>query len=164
MSKIKEMTLIALLSAILTISKEILAFLPNIELVSFLLILFGRHFKLAHSMLIATIFCFLQIILYGFGDWSIMYFIMWNGLVLISYHTKNIFKNEYQLALFSGAFGLVFGMFFSFFYLIFSFEAALAYWLKGLFFDLIHGVGNYLIMLVLYEKTDKYIGEIFKDL
>jgi len=93
-----------------------------------------------------------------------MYFIMWNGLVLISYHTKNIFKNEHQLALFSGAFGLVFGMFFAFFYLVFSFEAALAYWLKGLFFDLIHGVGNYLIMLVLYEKTDKYIGEIFKEL
>ena len=164
MSKIKEMTLIALLSAILTISKEILAFLPNIELVSFLLILFGRHFKLAHSLSIATIFCFLQVVLYGFGDWSIMYFIMWNGLVMISFYTKNIFKNEHQLALFSGAYGLVFGLFFAFPYLIFSFEAALSYWLKGLFFDLIHGVGNYLIMLVLYEKTDKYIGEIFKEL
>lgn len=164
MSKIKEMTLIALLSAILTISKEILAFLPNIELVSFLLILFGRHFKLVHSLSIATIFCFLQIVLYGFGDWSIMYFIMWNGLVMISFYTKNIFKNEHQLSLFSGAYGLVFGLFFAFPYLIFSFEAALSYWLKGLFFDLIHGVGNYLIMLVLYEKTDKYIGEIFKEL
>lgn len=164
MSKLKEMVLAALLSAILVLSKEVLAFLPNIELISFLLILFGRHFKLRNTLLIASIFCLIQIVLYGFGDWSIMYFIVWNGLVLISFYTKNKLKKGEHLALFSGLFGLLFGAFFALPYLVFSYEAAFAYWIKGLFFDLVHALGNYLIMLVLFDKVDSRIGEIFKEL
>ena len=164
MNSIKEMVLIALMSAVLVISKEALAFLPNIELVSFFLILFGQNFRLRNSLLIANIFTLIQIVLYGLGDWTIVYFVVWNALVIVSFYLKDKVKSSEELALFSGAFGLLFGAFFSLPYLVFSYEAALAYWIKGLFFDLIHGVGNYLIMLVLYDQVNYWIKRVFKEL
>lgn len=164
MNKPKEMVLVALLSAILVISKEILAFLPNIELVSFLIIIFSRHFKLKNTFMIVNVFCLLQIVLYGIGDWTIMYFIMWNGLAFVSMKLKDKLKKADQLAVLSGIFGLTFGAFFAIFYLLFSFETAFSFWIKGLFFDLIHGVGNYLIMIVLFEAVDHWIEKFFYEL
>lgn len=151
-NNIFKLVKIALFSAILVISKEILAFLPNVELVSFLLILIACHMSLKESLMIATCFCFIQMLLYGFGEWTPIYFLVWNGLVLV---VKLIpFHSKHLLALISGLFGLTFGLYFSLPYLFLSFETALAYWIKGLFFDLIHCLGNYLIMMLLYDRMN----------
>lgn len=160
MNKCKEIVLIALLSAILVISKELLAFLPNIELVTFLLIMYSKHFKLENSLMIANVFCLLQMVLYGIGEWTPIYFFVWNGLVFISYHFKRLKRDSY--ALLAACFGLTFGFFFALPYLFFSLESMLAYWIKGLFFDLIHGIGNYLMVMILYDATDSWMNRYMK--
>lgn len=164
MSKVSELVFVAFLSALLVISKEIIAFIPNIELVSFLLILFAKNFKLRVSLMIATVFCFIEIILYGIGDWTIMYFVMWNGLVLLVNALRYQIKTGEGWAFLSGIFGLTFGFFFSLPYLVFSVEAAVAYWMKGIFFDLVHAIGNYIVMMLLYDKTDMFLHQRFHDL
>ncbi|MFV0381541.1 MAG: ECF transporter S component [Breznakia sp.] len=158
--KTRRFVFAALCVALLVISKEMIAALPNVELVSFLFILIAIHFSLKDSILIATIFCIIQAVLYGMGDWTIMYFLIWNGLVVLSYHLRFFLHNEYRAAFFSGIFGLVFGFLFSSFYLIYSVRFMWVYFLRGLPFDLLHGITNFIIMLILYQPFRKVFNTI----
>lgn len=162
MKSVKRLVDIALCCALLVISKEVLAFLPNIELVTFLLICFSLHFDLMSSLLIATGFCFIQMVLYGIGPWTPMYFIVWNLLVLLTKGCRRWIYDVHYWALFSGAFGLVFGFLFSVPYFIIDWNFGMIYFLKGIPFDLIHGVGNYLIMMILFEKCNDSLKRILK--
>ncbi len=161
MKSVKEMVLVALLSAILVASKEVLSFLPNIECVSFLLMIFARHFRFNVSFMISVIFCFVEMILYGFGEWTIMYFLVWGGFVVIVYFLKNKVHSRNGCAVLSALFGLSFGFFFSLPYALLSLQAGLSYWLSGLFFDLVHGVGNFLVCMLLFDEMDGWIGRQF---
>lgn len=153
MNKVKELVFISVLAGILVISKEILAFLPNIELVSFLVIVYTHSLGCARTVMICTIFSFVEILLYGIGPWTPMYFMVWPLLSLVTHLVKKQCSTEFRLALLSGTFGLAFGLLMSIPYFFIGFEAGLAYFLKGIPFDLIHGIGNYLVMLVLFPTV-----------
>lgn len=157
MKTLKESVLAAILASILVISKEILAFLPNIELVSFLIIVYTMVLGPQISTFSALLFAFLQTVLYGLGLWTPMYFIVWPMLAGLTHLLKKYLTTEIRLALLSGAFGFIFGFLFSLPYFMIGFQTGLAYFLKGIPFDLIHGIGNYLVMLVLYEPVSSVI-------
>ncbi|MEG2842467.1 MAG: hypothetical protein RR900_03185, partial [Ruthenibacterium sp.] len=61
--------LTGLLAALLLVAKEVLNFLPNIELVTLLLMLYTLCFPRSITMWAAVVFIFMQGILYGFGIW-----------------------------------------------------------------------------------------------
>ena len=156
----RSLVIYGLCAAIVVVSKEVISFIANIELVSFLLIMFGRNFRLAGSIMIAIVFSFLQMLLYGVGIWTYMYFIVWTLLVIVANYTKQLFNTEQKLALFSGSFGLVFGFLFSIPYFVISFNLGVAYFIKGIPFDLVHGIANYIIMLLLFERCDKVVSNL----
>lgn len=156
----KKIVLIAFCCALLVVSKEVLAFLPNIELVTFLLILYSLNFELSISLFISIGFCFIQMILYGIGPWTPMYFIVWSFLVILTVILKKWLKDEHRCAVFSGIFGLFFGFLFSIPYFLMDWNLGVAYFLKGIPFDLIHCVGNYLLMLLLYERCNDVIKKV----
>lgn len=162
MNKVKELVLVAVLAGIMVISKEILAFLPNIELVSFLVIVYTIALGCTRTVMICTIFTFVQILLYGIGPWTPMYFLVWPMLSLLTKLFKKYCHSEFALAMLSGSFGLIFGLLMSIPYFIIGFEAGLAYFIKGIPFDLIHGIGNYLLMLVLYPAIYPRFNQIVK--
>ena len=160
MNRVKQLCLISVCSAILVISKEVLAFLPNVELVTFLLLMYALHFPISISFSIATIFCFLQIILYGFGIWTPIYFIVWNGWVWICYRLKNILQTNQRCAFLSAGFGLIFGFLFSIPYFFISIHAGWANFLNGIPFDLVHCLSNYILMSVLYDPVHAFFEKI----
>ena len=114
---IQRMTRIALLSAILYVSKAVLEFLPNIELVSLLVILYSLVFGW-EAMLIVTIFNLFELIQWGFGTWWFSYLYVWPLLCVITMLLKKLVKEEFLIwAIVSGSFGLIFGSLFALFYL-----------------------------------------------
>ncbi|MEG2544731.1 MAG: hypothetical protein RR986_08465 [Longicatena sp.] len=153
MKSVRNLVFYAMCAAIVVISKELLAFLPNIELVSFLLILFALNFEWKGSIFIAFIFCFLQSVLYGVGLWTPMYFIVWPLLVIVVASLKKYLTNYARTALFSALFGLMFGFLFSIPYFMVSIRTGWIYFIKGIPFDLIHCFGNYIIMALLFDKA-----------
>jgi len=159
-NRIRNLVFISLCATIVTVSKEMIAFIANIELVTFLFILFGRNFRLSDSIMIAVVFCFLQLLLYGVDIWTYMYFVVWILLVVIANYTKLLFNTEQKVALFSGGFGLIFGFLFSIPYFVISFKMGWIYFIKGIPFDLVHGIANYIIMLILFERCDKVIKKL----
>ena len=153
MSKTKQYTLIALLSAILVISKELFAFLPNIEFVSFFLLIYTQLLPLNIVISISIIFCFIQVILYGFGLWTPVYFVLWPSFTFLSYILKKQINTENKAAIYNALFGLTFGFFNSIPYFLMDFPFGWAGFLRGIPYDLIHCIGNYIIVIALYDKT-----------
>ena len=146
---VRRITRIALLSAILYVSKVALEFLPNVELVSLLTVLYTLVFG-KEAFLIVTVFNLFELIQWGFGTWWVSYLYVWPLLVLITLLLKKIIKEEFLIwSVVSGLFGLIFGSLFAIVYLPVDPAYALAYWISGLPWDVWHGVCNFVLMLVI---------------
>ncbi|HWT75402.1 MAG TPA: hypothetical protein VN258_11900 [Mobilitalea sp.] len=147
--KIKDIVIIGMLSAILVTVQVGLGFLPNVELVSALIILYtlilGRK-----TLYIIYIFVVLEGVIYGLGLWWFNYLYVWTVLYLI---VRLLRKNSLPLfwAVISGAFGLGFGALCSIPYFITGgIPSGAAYWVAGIPFDLIHGVSNFIVTLLVF--------------
>lgn len=160
----KKIVFVSLCACICVISKEMLSFLPNIELVTFLLMIYSLVFPVSFSLLVSILFVCIEVLLYGVGIWNISYIIAWPLLVGITYIFKHILaKNKDYMALCSGAFGLSFGTLCALPYLfIGGFHTFFSYILSGLLFDVVHMTGNYIIMLLLFDPMYKLIKQIYK--
>ena len=146
---IYKLTRIALLSAILYVSKVALEFLPNVELVSLLVILYTLVFG-KETFLTVTVFNLFELIQWGFGTWWFSYLYVWPLLCLITLILKKLIKEEILVwAIVSGCFGLIFGSLFAIVYIPINLSYALTYWISGLPWDVWHGVCNFILLLVL---------------
>lgn len=147
--RIETITRVALLSATLYVSKLALEFLPNVELVSFLIIIFALVFG-KETFLIITVFNLFQLVQWGFGIWWISYLYVWPLLCAAVLLLKKLIGEEFVVwAILSGVFGLVFGALFAVAYLPVDISYAVTYWVSGLPFDVWHGICNFLIMLAI---------------
>lgn len=140
----------AFLGALLYVSQAALSFLPNIELVSTLVLTYtlvlGRR-----ALFPVYVFVLLEGVTYGFGLWWFMYLYVWAVLYLA---VRLLRRNTGALvwAAVSGFYGLSFGALCTIPYLLAGGPgAAFAYWTSGLSFDLLHCAGNFAATLVLYR-------------
>lgn len=164
---VQKITRIALLSAILYVSKVALEFLPNIELVSLLVILYSLVFGW-ETILIVTVFNMFELIQWGFGTWWFSYLYVWPLLCVITMLLKKLIKEEFVIwAVVSGGFGLIFGSLFAVFYLFVDCGYALAYWISGLPWDVVHCIGNFVLMLLvgkpLYKLLKKVKNKVYPE-
>ena len=154
---IRKIVRIALLSAILYIAKFILEWLPNVELVSFLTILYTLVFG-TEAFFVVTVFNLFEFIQWGFGTWFISYLYVWPILVLLTLLFKKVFKEEFLMwAILSGIFGLIFGSMFAVIYIFIDPHYALTYFISGLPWDVWHCIANFIIMIVIGKPTYKIL-------
>ena len=157
--KSKDITLIAILSASLTAGKLVLSVVPNVEIVTFLLIVFTVLFGFKRAMMTALVFVTTEILIYGFGTWILGYYIIWPMLIVFTTLIHKKFDSEYAFAILASIYGFSFGLFFALFESIFyGLAYAIPYWISGIPFDIVHGVSNFIIVLVLYKPLVKTIS------
>ena len=160
---IRQLTILGLLTAILFLGQVFLAILPNIEVVSLLIILFALELPRETPGAI-TVFILLQGVLYGFGLWWVMYLYVWYLLALLAWLLRRM-DNAFFWAVFSGLYGLCFGGLCAAVYLFAKTPAfALSWWLSGLSYDALHGVGNFVLMLLLYRPLCRALQMAKKQL
>lgn len=149
---IYDIALMGILLGVLFAAKRALDFVPNVELVSLLLIIYAL-FLGARAYGIALGFAGLECLVWGFNIWTVMYFYVWPILVFLVLITQKKMRGSHLFyCVLSGLFGLSFGALCAIPYIFTSgFAAAVAWWMAGLSFDLIHGVSNFLVCLVLYR-------------
>jgi len=156
--KPRDIALIALLSASITAGKFVLSFVPNVEIVTLLFIVYTVSFGLKRSLLVSVVFATTEILIYGFSTWVIGYYIVWPVLIIVTWLMRNRFKSEFGYAAIAGIHGFAFGAFFavfeSFFY---GWAYGFAYWLRGILFDVVHGVSNYIIVLLLFKPLGRIV-------
>lgn len=156
--RIKDIALIGVMVAVIEVSKFALSYLPNIELTSFWLILFTLFFGWRIA-LVVPVFILIEGSIYGFGLWWVMYLYAWPLLVLLVW----IFRRRESVwfwSILSAAFGLCFGVLCSIPYVVVGaadggirsgLYAGFTWWVAGIPWDIVHCVGNFVIMLVLYK-------------
>lgn len=158
---VRELVLFAILGSILTVGQVAFGFLPNIEIVSFLIILFTLIYE-KKAIYSVMVFVILEGVFYGIGPWWFGYICIWPTLVLLTLLLRNWLKEDFlRLSIFSAGFAILFGALFALPYvLIGNFTYALTFWINGLPFDLIHMVGNYFVMLILGEVVYKNLCKL----
>ena len=157
---IKDITLIGIMVAVIEVCKVALAWAPNIELTTFLLIMFTLFFG-RKILFVVPVFILIEGTMYGIHLWWIMYLYAWPLLVLLTW----IFRRQQSVwfwSVLSAAFGLAFGFLCSFPSVAIGavdggirngLYAGFTWWVAGIPFDIIHGVANFVIMLVLYHPV-----------
>ncbi len=140
----------ALLFSFQVAKQAYLPFLPNVEVVSLLVMLFTLTFRHKVLFIIYT-FVLLEGIYYGFGMWWVTYLYVWTILAVVTWLCRT-FDSPLLMAAVSGAFGLLFGALDAIPYLaIGGISLAASRWISGLPFDFIHCIGNFAICLVLWK-------------
>lgn len=153
----------ALWSALMLAGQYLLSPLPNIEVVSLLLMVYTCVFG-KWSFAALPVFILGEGFLFGFGTWWFSYLYIWAMLVIVVLFAKRLgVKNPLFWAIISGFYGLVFGFLSSFPYLFMGGPAAMfSYFIGGLTFDFLHAGGNFVLALVLFvplTKAMKYLSE-----
>lgn len=139
-----------LLGAILLIGQVGLSFLPNIEIVSTLVIVYALTLK-RRVFPIIYVFVLLEGLVFGFGVWWVSYLYIWSVLALLALAFQKM-DSALFWAVLSGAFGLSFGALCAIPYLISGgIGAAFSYWASGIPFDILHCAGNFALTLALYR-------------
>lgn len=155
---VRDITLIGMMVAVIEVCKAALSFLPNIELTTFWLILFTLYFG-RKILLVIPVFILIEGCIYGFGLWWVMYLYMWPLLVLLVWILKK-HGSVWFFSTLSGLFGLFFGFFCAIPYVVIGawdggikngLYAGFTWWVAGIPWDIVHGVGNFVLMLVLYH-------------
>lgn len=148
--KTQQLVTMAVLSAILLVGQLGMAFLPNIEPVSTLIILYTLTYKKQVFPIIYA-FVLLEGIIFGFGIWWVSYLYIWSILALITLLFRKM-DSALLWAVISGAFGLLFGVLCAIPHLISGgFYAAFSYWSAGIPYDVLHCIGNFGLTLILYN-------------
>lgn len=147
---VKNIALLGVMIAILEVAKNVLAFLPNVELVSLLIILYALYLG-KRVFFVVPAFVLIEGCIYGFGLWWIMYLYTWPLLAVLAM----LFKKQDSVwfwSILSGIFGLFYGALSSIPYLFLGgFQTAFSWWIAGIPFDIIHCVSNFVLCLILFK-------------
>ncbi len=143
-----RLVLMSLLGALLFVSQVALAWLPNIEIVSVLLITYVRVYG-AKTLYPLYVFVVLEGLIYGFGQWFLNYLYVWLPLLLVAWVFRRM-QSSFGWAILNAIFGLLFGALCALLYLVIGGPSTMiAYWISGIWFDLLHCGGNFITALVL---------------
>ena len=151
---------VAVMAAMLTALKFALSFVPNVEVVTLLVMVYAAVFGAAYALPAVLVFCAAEVALYGVGGWVILYFVYWPMLAAVSCllfaKRRNIFLAVAVAALMSALFGVLSACCDTLYVAVGLYEGDLAhYWLayyvRGLYFDIVHVVSNFIVVAVLFR-------------
>lgn len=160
---VKDVVYLGISLAILEAAKLALDLLPNVEAVTLLFIIYTLFFG-RKTILVAFGFTAVECFLKGFNVWSLMYLYIWPFLIIIVFYANRHKAGHIFYCILSGLFGLFFGTFCIIPYLIVGGPGmALSWWIAGIPYDLIHGVSNFVICLVLFKPLCAVMRRVTKE-
>jgi len=138
-----------------------MSFLPNIEPVSLLIMLYAVVFG-RKALYPIYLYVLLEILFYGIQLWNINYLYVWLVLAIGAWMLR---RSEQPLAwaLLSGVFGLLFGALCAPVYLFSGgLGFAVSWWISGIPFDLMHCAGNFVMALLLFVPLRRLLEKLYK--
>lgn len=150
----REICFLALMGALIFASKLVLASIPNINLNTLLIILCVVFFGWK-TLYAVGVYVLLEGLFFGFSLWWCSYVYAWPAVTAFVMLFR---KNDSPLvwAVVAGICGLCVGPLMYILYLtVTGWEAAVAMWIAGIPYDLVHCAGNFILTLLLYRPLCK---------
>ena len=154
------MVLFAVLGALTFAAKYVMSFLPNIEPVSLMVMLFAVVFgkKWVYPV---YLYVLMEILFYGISLWNINYLYVWAVLAVCAYALRDM-ESSLGWALLSGSFGLLFGALCGIVdVFVGGFSYAAAKWVSGIPFDIAHCTGNFIMALLLFQPLRGLMEKLY---
>lgn len=159
---IYQIALFAMLAALTFAAKWIMSFLPNIEPVTLMVLIFGAVFGWKAVFPVYT-YVAAEILFYGLGEWNLFYLYIWLIPLGLGIFLR---KSEQPLvwAVTAGFFGLLFGALCAPVRLVIGgAEYALSWWISGISYDLLHCGGNFIMALLLFVPLRKLVERLYRS-
>lgn len=158
-----DVVLFGVLGALTFAAKFVMSGLPNIEPVSLMIMLFAVTFGIK-ALYPTYVYVALEVLCYGINAWNIYYLYIWAVLLVAALLLRKM-QEPLGWAMLSGTFGLLFGALCGIADIfIGGFSYAAAKWVSGIWFDLMHCAGNFVIALLLFAPLRKLLGKLYKKL
>lgn len=110
MSAAQKVALVGIMAATVECGKLVLAAIPNVEVVTLLLAIYGYSFGWL-GILAAVVFVCIEPVIWGFGSWMVSYFIYWPLVAFIFLMLGRArVKNRFVLALIAVGLSAFFGV------------------------------------------------------
>ncbi len=152
---LRELARLGICTALIFTAQVAMAALPNIEIVTLLLILYTLWFE-KKALLILSAFVLLEGIFYGFHQWWFGYLYIWLLLWVVVRLLGKKERGTLFWACIGSGFGLLFGLLYApVYYVIGGFGYAVSWWISGIPFDILHGAGNFLLILLLFSPLNR---------
>ncbi len=157
----KVIARIALMSASLVAGKFALSFIPNVEVVTTLIIVYGVVFGF-ESVFATIVFCTLDIFIYPPSlDVIISYYIYFDLLAIISATMSNLgVKNKYVYLSLGVIMTALFGVITSAFYSLFFGTPFFAVYVAGLLYYAIHIIANVIFISIGFTPLKKVLTKV----
>lgn len=157
---VREICLFGILASLTFAAKYVMSWMPNIEPVSLMVMLFGVIFGLK-ALFPVYVYVVLEILFYGLGTWNVNYLYIWAILLLLAIALRDM-RGSLGWAVLSGAFGLMFGaLCMPVDILIGGFGYAASKWVSGIPFDLAHCAGNFVIAALLFKPMRALLEKLY---
>ena len=152
----RRITLLAILSTLAFVGRILMQPLPNIQPVTAILVIISLTLTTIDGLIIACLSILLSNIYLGMGPWTIFQILTFSILIMFTgiffkrlYQPKNTY-NRLIFALYCFVLGLVYGFIISIFSVyLFKAPSFWGYYVQGISFDLLHGIGNFVFYLLL---------------
>lgn len=160
----KDLAEMAMMLALLEAVKRALDFLPNVELVTFLFLVFTLLYG-KKTYLVSFAFTGVETLVFGSGLWVVMYLYVWPVEILAVSLMHGRFPKDadgyWWYCIFAALFGLFFGAACAIPYWVISGpKAAIAWWIAGIPYDIVHGVSNFILCSMLFLPVMKAARKI----
>lgn len=149
---------VAFMAAMLTAFKFALSFVPNVEIVTLMICVYGSAMGLGYALPATLVFCAVEAAIYGAGSWVLLYFVYWPLLAVVASLTLR--GKRVWLAVIIGIVGsAIFGVLSASCDTLFCVASLapnrlgdywVAYYIRGLYFDIVHIISNAVILAMLY--------------
>lgn len=157
------MALFGVLGGMTFAAKLAMAFLPNIEPVSLMVMLFAVTFG-RKAVYPIYVYVLLEFVVYGFNLWSVNYLYVWLVLCVCAWALRGM-ENRLGWALLSAAHGLAFGALCAPVYLaVGGVGFAVSWWISGIPYDLLHCAGNFIIALGLFPALRRLMERLYRKI
>ena len=169
-SKTKFLVTVAIAAATVECGKLVLAAVPNVEVVTLLLALYSYSLGTV-GIAAAFIFCTLETFIWGFGTWTVSYFIYWPLVSLTFFLLGRMrVKNRFLLTGAALVLTLLFGVLsslvdvglFSGFFENF-FERFAIYYASGIVFYVVQAVSNLVLFITVFPLLSGKLSSLYSS-
>ena len=151
---------VAVMAALLTALKFALSFIPNVEVVTLLITVYAAVFGAAYVFPAVLVFCAVEVAIYGVGSWVILYFVYWPLLAALACLILSRKRSAIVAAVTAAVMSVFFGVLSACcdtLYVAVGFPGLdlgaywVAYYVRGLTFDLVHIASNLAVVGALFK-------------
>ena len=166
----KDIVLTALAAALLSAGKQALASIPNVEVVTLLIMLYAACFKPQIAFIATGVFIVIECFIWGIHTWVLAYIIHWNFVAFATFLLARVFKvkNRFIYLAFTIIVTACFGVLTTLIDAIigagrstrtFSHIFVVTY-MRGIYFYIVHVVGNAAFNIVLFAPMRTLLDKL----